>query len=48
MGFDLRAGLYYLIEEKNDKESRKVCGIISSVGGVVFVATLTLTILALI
>lgn len=44
----LGAGLYYLIKERNDKESRKVYGTISSIGGVIFVVMLTLTILALV
>ena len=37
-----------LIKERNDKESRKVYGTISSIGGVIFVVMLTLTILALV
>ena len=44
----LGAGLYYLIKERNDKESRKVYGTISNIGGVIFVVMLTLTILALV
>lgn len=43
----LGAGLYYLIKERKDKESRKVYGIISSIGGIIFVVMLVLTILAL-
>lgn len=40
-------GLYYLVKERNDKESRKIYGIISGIGSVVFVVMLVLTILAL-
>ena len=29
-------GLYYLIKEKHDKESCKIYGIISGIGGLVF------------
>ena len=29
-------GLYYLIKEKHDKESCKIYGIISGIGGIVF------------
>lgn len=43
----LGADLYYLIKERTDKESRKVYGIISSIGGIIFVVMLILTILAL-
>ena len=31
----LGAGLYYLVKEKNDPESKKIYTIISAVGGVV-------------
>lgn len=44
----LGAGLYYLIKEKNDKESRNIYGIISSIGGIIFIVMLVLTILTLI
>lgn len=33
-------GLYYLCKEKQDRESRKIYGIISGIGGVAFVAML--------
>lgn len=34
------AGIYYLVKEKEDKESRKIYGIITAVGIVVFIALL--------
>ncbi len=40
------AGLYYLVKENKDKESRKIYGIISSIGGIIFVIMLVLTVLA--
>lgn len=40
-------GVYYLIKEKRDKESVKIYGIISGVGGVIFVAMLIKLILEL-
>lgn len=33
-------GVYYLIKEKQDKESVKIYGIISGVGGVIFIGML--------
>lgn len=33
-------GIYYLIKEKDDKESRKIYGIISGVGAAVFIGTI--------
>jgi len=33
-------GLYYLIKERDDSESRKIYSIISGIGGVVFIAML--------
>ena len=33
-------GLYYLIRERDDGESRRVYGIISGIGGVVFIGAL--------
>lgn len=33
----LAVGVYYLVKEKNDSESRKIYGVISAVGGVVAV-----------
>ena len=41
------AGIYYLVKEKRDKESVKIYGIISGVGGVIFVAMLSKLILEL-
>lgn len=35
----LAGGLYYLVKEKSDKESRKIYGIISAVGAVVIIGT---------
>lgn len=43
----LIAGVFYLIKEKNDKESVKIYGTISAVGGVIFVATLLNVIFAI-
>ena len=34
----LAAGLYYLVHEKSDPESRKIYGVISAVGAVIAVA----------
>ena len=42
----LAAGLYYLIKEKHDPESRKIYSIVSIIGGVIFIVGLILTILA--
>lgn len=36
----LGAGIYYLIKEKADKESRKIYGVISGIGGVIFIGML--------
>lgn len=33
-------GVYYLMKEKRDKESVKIYGIISGVGGVIFIGML--------
>lgn len=44
----LGAGIYYLLKEKNDKESKKIYGTVSVLGGVIFVVMLALTILELI
>ena len=41
------AGIYYLVKEKRDKESVKIYGIISGVGGVIFGAMLIKLILEL-
>ena len=43
----LIAGVFYLIKEKNDKESVKIYGTISAVGGVIFVAMLLKNIFAI-
>ncbi len=40
-------GVYYLIKEKRDKESVKIYGIISGVGGVIFIGMLVKLILEL-
>ncbi len=40
-------GLYYLIKEKNDPESRKIYGIISAIGGLLFIIMLILTVLTI-
>ena len=41
------AGIYYLVKEKRDKESVKIYGIISGVGGVIFIGMLVKLILEL-
>lgn len=41
------AGIYYLVKEKQDKESAKIYRIISGVGGVIFIAMLVKLILEL-
>lgn len=41
----LCAGLYYLIQEKNDSESRKIYTIVSVVGGVICAVCAVLLIL---
>ena len=41
----LAAGLYYLVKEKADPESRKIYTVISLIGAIVFVVALVLTIL---
>ncbi len=40
-------GVYYLIKEKQDKEFVKIYGIISGVGGVIFIGMLVKLILEL-
>ena len=40
-------GVYYLIKEKQDKESVKIYGIISGFGGVIFIGMLVKLILEL-
>lgn len=46
-GMVICCGLYYLIKEKNDKESRKIYSIISGIGGIVFISMLVKLILAM-
>lgn len=41
----LAAGIYYLIKEKTDKESRKIYGIISAIGAVVVIVSILVLIL---
>ena len=43
----LGAGLYYLINEKNDKESKKIYTITSVIGAVIVVVSLVLLIIEL-
>ena len=43
----LGAGLYYLIKEKNDKESKKIYTITSVIGAVIVVVSLVLLIIEL-
>ena len=38
-------GIYYLIQEIDDRESQKIYGIISAIGGLVFIAMLLYLIL---
>ena len=40
-------GVYYLMKEKQDKESVKIYGIISGIGGVIFIGMLVKLILDL-
>lgn len=42
----LIAGVFYLVKEKNDKESVKIYGIISAVGAVIFIVMLIKSIFA--
>ena len=44
----LGAGIYYLVKEKNDPESKKIYSIVSAIGGVIFVVGLILTIVSLV
>lgn len=41
----LCAGIYYLIKEKNDSESKKIYSVISAVGAIVSVVCILLLIL---
>lgn len=43
----LCAGVYYLIKEKNDPESRKIYGVISLLGGALTVGMIVKLILSL-
>ena len=43
----LGAGLFYLVKYKDDSESRKIYGIVSGIGGVIFAVMLVLTIMAM-
>ena len=43
----LIAGVFYLIKEKDDKESAKIYGIISAVGGIIFIVMLMKNIFAI-
>ena len=43
----LGAGLYYLIKEKNDKESKKIYTITSVIGALIVVVSLVLLIIEL-
>ena len=36
----LGGGLYYLIKEKNDPESRKIYGVVAAVGAVILIGML--------
>lgn len=42
------AGIYYLVKERADKESRKIYGIISGVGGVIITVMIVRIIVAMI
>ena len=42
----LYGGLYYLLKEKKDKESRKIYGIVSAIGAVALVAVVIKIIVA--
>ena len=44
----LGAGLYYLVKEKTDAESRKIYSIVSVIGGVIFIISLVLSIIDII
>lgn len=44
----LAAGIYYLVKERHDPESKKIYGIISSIGGVIFIIGFILTIFEII
>lgn len=41
------AGIYYLVKEKRDKDSVKIYGVISGIGGVIFISMLVKLILEL-
>ena len=42
----LVAGLYYLVKEKNDSESRKIYSIVSVIGGLIFIAGLVISVIS--
>ena len=42
----LVAGLYYLVKEKNDPESRKIYSIVSVIGGLIFIAGLVISVIS--
>ena len=42
----LAAGIYYLVKEKNDPDSKKIYGTISAVGAVIFISMLVKLILS--
>ncbi len=45
-GMILAAGLYYLVKEREDEQSRRIYTVVSIVGGVMFAGMLLLTLLA--
>ncbi len=46
-GIILAFGLFYLIKERKDKESLKIYGVISGIGGIIFIGMLVKLILEL-
>lgn len=40
------AGIYYLVKEKHDPESKKIYSVVTAVGGIMFAVMLVLSILA--
>ena len=45
--FIVGIGIYYLVKERHDKESRKIYSIISGIGLVMFIGMLLLTLLSI-
>lgn len=43
----LIAGIYYLVKEKNDAESKKIYGIVTAVGSVVVIVSIVILIMNL-